>query len=109
MSIHNTPMGKLMHEASLTRGLKDVEDGTGLPYPTLLNVNRGYNMVKGKKVKYTPHRGTRMILEDFFGVPWEKIFEDRSGKDEVKVPSASVKEAVDKTFTVSKKSNAEKK
>lgn len=110
MAIHDTLLGKLMHEAALHRGLKDVEDGTGIPYPTLININRGYNMVKGKKIKYTPHRGTRMILEDFFGVPWEKIFEDKSGeKDENKAPSSSVKEAVDKTFTVSKSNNGTKK
>lgn len=108
MSIHNTLLGKLMHEAGLDRGLKDVEDGTGIPYPTLVNINRGYKMVKNKKLPYSAHRGTRLILEDFFGVPWDEIFQDKSKDDAVKAPSNSVNEAVKKTFTVSKNPSSKK-
>lgn len=95
-------MEKLNFEAGLSRGLKDVQDGTKIPYPTLININRGYQMIKGKKVKYTAHRGTRMILEDFYGVPWEDIFEDRSGIDLEEKQTPSLKEAVKETFTIEK-------
>lgn len=96
-----TKMEKLIFKASLYRGLKDVQDGTKIPYPTLININRGFQMIKGKKVKYTAHRGTRMILEDFFGVPWEDIFEDKSGEDPVeKNQTPSSEKAVKETFTI---------
>lgn len=100
----NNKMDTLIFKASLFRGLKDVQDGTGVPYPTLINIRRGFQMIKGKKVKYTAHRGTKMILEDFFGVPWEDIFEDKSGEEpEEKKQTPSVKQAVEETFTISKK------
>lgn len=95
-------MEKLMFEAGLSRGLKDVQEGTKIPYPTLININRGHQMVKGKKLKYTAHRGTKKILEGFFGVPWEKIFEDTSAENEESVSSASTQKAVDETFEISK-------
>ena len=97
-------MEKLMFEAGLERGLKDVEDGTGTPYPTLININRGHQMVKGVKLKYTAHRGTMKILEDFFGVPWSDIFEDTSSDEAVSdtKPAPSVDKAVKDTFTITK-------
>lgn len=97
-----TKMEKLMFEAGLHRGLKDVEDGTNVPYPTLININRGYQMVKGKKLKYSAHRGTRMILEDFFGVPWKDIFEDKMADsiEEKEQPLANT--AINETFNISK-------
>lgn len=105
MSDNVTPkMDTLNFEAGLHRGLKDVEDGTGLPYPTLINIRRGYQMVKGKKLKYTAHRGTRMILEEFYGRPWEDIFEDRSGEDSTeKKQTPSIDNAIQETFIISKK------
>lgn len=99
----HTKMEVLMFKASLHRGLKDVEEGTGIPYPTLININRGHQMVKSKKLKYTAHRGTRMILEDFFGVPWEDIFEDTSGEPEPAKSDSSAEQAISDTFTIEKK------
>lgn len=98
-----TKMEGLNFKAGLTRGLKDVEDGTHLPYPTLINVNRGFQMIKGKKVKYTPSRSTKMILTDFYGVPWEDIWEDRSGDISTEEKSTPSEErAISETFNIEK-------
>lgn len=98
-----TKMEKLMFEAGLHRGLKDVQHGTKIPYPTLININRGYQMKKGKRLKYSSHRGTMMILEDFFGVPWEDIFEDNMNDDEEDNSKPSSQKAVKDTFTITNK------
>lgn len=95
-----TKMEKLMFEASLQRGLKDVEDGTKVPYPTLININRGYQMKKGKKLKYHAHRGTQLILEDFFGVPWKDIFEDKHADAMEAKAQPSSDKAMEDTFTI---------
>lgn len=102
-----TKMEKLNFEAGLSRGLKDVEDKTNLPYPTLVNCNRGFQIVKGKIIPYKPSRGTQRILVDFYGKPWSEIYEDRyaiaiaaaqAGASPVASPAA-----VDETFTINPK------
>lgn len=95
-----TKMEKLNFEAGLHNGLKDVQRGTKIPYPTLININRGFQMIKGKKCKYYSRRGTQKILEDFYGVPWEEIFEDKSAED-LQDNSLSAEKAINETFTIS--------
>lgn len=102
-SLH-TKMEGLIFKAGLHRGLKDVQDGTKIPYPTLININRGFQMVKGKKLKYTAHRGTRIILEKFFGKPWSDIFEDRSGNDSKEEnKTLATEQAISETFKITNK------
>lgn len=99
----HTKMEELMFKAGLHRGLKDVQKGTKIPYPTLININRGYQMVGGKKLKYTAHRGTRLILEGYFCVPWEDIFEDKSGENINEKDDKSATKTVNEAFTITKK------
>lgn len=98
-------MEKLMFEAGIHDGLKQVQRETAIrSYIILINVNRGYQMKNGKKIKYTANDGTIRILEAYFRVPWTDIFEDKSGeatKETSKAPSTE--KAISETFKVSSK------
>lgn len=98
-----TKMEGLIFRAGLHRGLKDVQAGTKIPYPTLININRGYQMKGGKKIKYTANRGTRKILEDYFTVPWDEIFEDNCGEGNHEKDASSTTKTVNEAFTITKK------
>lgn len=103
----NTKMERLNFEAGLSRGLKDVEEKTNLPYPTLINCNRGFQIVKDKIMPYKPSRGTQRILVDFYGKPWNEIYEDRYAMaiaaSQAGASPAASQEAINESFTINPK------
>lgn len=48
-----------------------------ISYPTLIMIDRGYRMVKGKKVKYNPNPRTLRYLAEVCNVKPSQVYEPR--------------------------------
>lgn len=68
-----TPLQNLLEERGMT--LSEVHDITGVAYPTLINVNRGYMLKAGKRKKYRPRPRTMRDIAALFKVPYEELME----------------------------------
>lgn len=69
-----TPLQKLLEVHNMD--LLSVKYKTGISYPTLIDINRGYKIVGGKKVKYAPNKRTLKDIAELFNVPVNEFLDD---------------------------------
>lgn len=69
-----TPLQKLLEEHNMD--LLTVRHKTGIAYPTLIDINRGYKMKHGKKIKYSPNKRTLKDIAELFNVSLNEFLDD---------------------------------
>lgn len=98
----HTLIEKQIYKAGLKGGLTSVAEGAIVSYPTVFNINRGFNIKAGKIIQYHPNPRTVQAIADFFGCTPEEVWEDRFEKVSKQQGNASAPEKViTKTFKVS--------
>ena len=80
-NLNPTPLQKCRHKKGwrlVTVKQKLIERGTPVSWPILVNVDRGFKMVKGKKMPYHPFDRTLADIGRLFKKKAKDIYEDRS-------------------------------
>lgn len=69
-----TPLQNLLNEYGLN--LLDIKEKTGISYPVLIDINRGYRLKHGKRIKYIPQKRTMRDIAEAFNIPFVKFLAD---------------------------------